>query len=379
MWAPAIPWRPEIKDNEHHSQPRLEHACVPAYHENDKYQEGGTMPLQAIYSFLTYPNKNHPDAALAPGAEIAADNENKLTRMLDSIFRNAERDCVVPVMFTTEGAEQRNQVRSELLALVDDPSLDTAAPLALRLQRSTSGTSGMGLMFICLGEENDSTRVVLSRFPADEGVVAERSEAELTVQFVEQVFLKSAHSYKAATYVANGRADQLWRGHVVDRQINHGTKTVADYWIVDFLMSEFSTTAAAGTKRLAVALREAAASTTNVRVKQEITSAAQLAANLPRRAMTISGFCENFNFSEETTQTILSKVRPPRLVNERFRFDSEEFSRHLAYKQIELDNGAILTAPAERFEQVFHETTRRNQHTFTTSGEVVDQRLRKSK
>ena len=340
---------------------------------------GDQMPLHAIYSFLTYPKKNYQDDPLDPGAEIDVDDDNKLTRMLDGIFSNAGRDCVVPVMFTTEGTEQRNAIRSELLALVENPSLDTAAPLALRLQRSTMGTSGMGLMFICIGEEDGITRVVLSRFPADEGVVAERSEVELTIQFVEQVFLKSAHSYKAATYVANGRADELWHGHVVDRQINHGSKSVADYWIVDFLMSEFSTTAAAGTKRLAVALREAAAYSTSARVKQEITSAAHLAANLPRRAMTIAGFCENFNFSEETTQTILSKVRPPRLISERFRFDSEEFSRHLAYKQVELDNGAILTAPADKFEQVFNETTRRNRHTFSTTGEIVDQRLRKSK
>ena len=337
------------------------------------------MPLQAIYSFLTYPKKHNPDDPLAPGAEIDGNIDNKLTRMLDNIFSNAEHDCVVPVMFTTEGTKQHNAIRSELLALVDNPSLSTAAPLALRLQRSTLGTSGMGLMFICLGEEDGNTRIVLSRFPADEGVVAERSEVELTVQFVEQVFLKSAHSYKAATYVANGRADQLWHGHVVDRQINHGSKAVADYWIVDFLMSEFATTAAAGTKRLAIALRGAAASTTSAQIKQEITAAAHLAPNLARRVMTISGFCEHFHFSDETTQMVLSKVRPPRLVNERFRFDSKEFGRHLAYKQVELDNGAILTAPADKFEQVFHETTRHTQHTFSTTGEIVDQRYRKSK
>jgi len=337
------------------------------------------MPLHTIYSFLTYPKRNFPDDPLAPGTEIGVDADNKLSNMLNGIYSNAERDCVVPVMFRADNHDQQNSVRSELLTLVENPSIETASPIALRLQRSTSGTSGMGLMFICLGEENGDTRLVLSRFPADEGVVAERLEEELTVQFVEQVFLKSAHSYKAATYLANGRADQLWRGHIVDRQINHGSKAVADYWIVDFLMSEFATTAAAGTKRLAIALRDAITSSSSPRIKQEITAAAHLAANLPRRAITISGFCEHFSFSDETTQTILSKVRPPRLVNERFRFDSVEFSRHLAYKQVELDNGAVLTAPADKFEQVFRETRRQNQHTFSTTGEIVDQRLRKAK
>ena len=338
-----------------------------------------SMPLQAIYSFLTYPKKRQPDEPIAPGAQIPVDPDNKLSRMLDAIFQNASRECAIPIMFTTEGEYQKNPVRSELLALLATPSLEMAAPLALRLQQSTLGTSGLGLMFVCIGKDDCNTNIVISRFPADEGIVAERSEVDLNVQFVEQVFLKSAHSYKAAIYKSNGRVDQMWVGHVVDRQINHGSKAVADYWIVDFLRSELSTTAAAGTKRLAVALRSASASTSNLRTKQEIASAAHLAANLPRRAMTISDFCQNFNFSDETTQTVLSKVSPSRLINDQFRFDAEEFSMHLAYKQIELNNGAVLIALAESFDQVFHETGNGDEHTFSTTGAVIDERLRKSK
>lgn len=341
------------------------------------------MPIQAIYSFLTYPKRSHPDDPLAPGVQIPIEADNKLVRMLDGLFLRASQDCVVPIMFRADAGDQVNPVRGELLALLAAPSVESAAPLALRLQRSTAGTSGMGLMFICLGRDAGAreaeTRVLISRFPADEGVVAERSDAALTVQFVEQVFLKSAYSYKAATFVADGRPDQLWKGNIVDRQLNHGSKAVADYWIVDFLVAEFATTAAAGTKRLAAALREAIGSTSSVAIKQEIAAAAQLAGNIPNRAMTIAGFCERFNFSDETKAAVVACIRPPRLVNDRFRFDAGEFARHLAYKQVELDNGAILTAPADRFDAVFERTRRRQQETFSTTGAVVDQRLRKTK
>jgi hypothetical protein len=341
------------------------------------------MPIQAIYSFLTYPKRSHPEDPLAPGVQIPIEADNKLLRMLDGLFQRASQDCVVPIMFRADAGNQLNPVRGELLALLAAPSVESAAPLALRLQRSTAGTSGMGLLFICLGRDAGAreaeTRVLVSRFPADEGVVAERSEAALTVQFVEQVFLKSAYSYKAATFVADGRPDQLWKGNIVDRQINHGSKAVADYWIVDFLVAEFATTAAAGTKRLAAALREAIGTTTSVAIKQEIAAAAQLAGNIPNRAMTIAGFCERFNFSDETKAAVVACIRPPRLVNDRFRFDAGEFARHLAYKQVELDNGAILTAPADRFDEVFERTRRRQQETFATTGAVVDQRLRKTK
>ncbi|AWP59386.1 hypothetical protein B7P02_15805 [Bordetella bronchiseptica] len=335
------------------------------------------MALDAIYSFLTYPKKNQPDDPLEPGATIPIQN-NKLNRMLGGIFERAAQDCNVPVMFVSDGAQQENAVRSELVALVERRSLRMATPLAARLQRATGGQSGMGLLFVCLGDDQGRPRIVISRFPADEGVVAERSRAALSVQFVEQVFLKSAYSYKAATYVASGRPDQLWTGHVVDRQINAGNKAVADYWISDFLLSEFATTAAAGTKRLAVALKQAITNSTNIQVKHEIASAAHLAGNLPNRALTIADFCDRFHFSDETKQLVLSRVKP-QLANERFRFDSQEFARHLAYKQVELNNGAVLTAPADRFDQVFHKTLRQDEHTFVTSGTVVDERLRRTK
>jgi len=338
--------------------------------------QGDRMALESIYSFLTYPKKHQPDEPLGPGTEISI-GAGKLGTMLDSIFRNAEQDCVIPIMFISDGARQENPVRSDLLALMAAPSLVTASPLAIRLQRATSGTSGMGLMFICLGDDGGHRRIVISRFPADEGVVAERSSIELTVQFVEQVFLKNAYSYKAATFIAKDGADQLWKGHLVDRQINHGSKAVADYWIVDFLMSEFATTAAAGTKRLAIALRDASTSTSSLTVKKEIAAAANLAGNVPRSAMTIDDFCQQFHFSDVTRQAIISKVKPPRLVNERFRFDAKEFARNLAYKQIKLSNGALLTAPADRFEEVFNETRHKDEHTFSTTGAIIDERLRR--
>ncbi|PPD12460.1 hypothetical protein [Methylophilus sp.] len=298
--------------------------------------------------------------------------------MLDTLFENSSQDCIVPIMFRADNGDQQNPVRSELVAFIANPSIESAAPLALRLQRSTNGTSGMGLMFVCIGSEGDDTRVLISRFPADEGVVAERSEDALNVEFVEQVFLKSANSYKAATYISNGRVDGLWKGSVVDKQINHGSKVVANYWIVDFLHSDFETTSGLGTKRLVTALKAASASGSTL-VRQEIAAAAQLAGNIPNRAMSVAQFCDKFNFSEETKSAVLSKVDPNRLVDDRFRFDANEFERHLRFRQIELNNGALLTAPANDFNRVFQESVDGNMHTFVTIGEIVDERLRKNK
>ncbi|HQY27140.1 MAG TPA: hypothetical protein PK787_00010 [Burkholderiaceae bacterium] len=338
------------------------------------------MPVKKIFSFLTYPKKNQPgEVAAVSGTQIPLD-DGKLCKMLKDIFDGSAKDCNVPVMFVSDGEKQENVVRTELLALLAKPAVATAAPLAKRLQGATSGTSGMGLLFICIGDDGESdTRLVISRFPADEGVVAEKSSEKLTVQFVEQVFLKSAYSYKSATYVLDGRPSQIWKGHVVDKQINHGSKAVADYWIVDFLLSELSTTAAQGTKRLANAMKLAIQTTSDVQIKAQITFAAQLAANLPKKAMTISDFCDSFHLSEAAKRAILSNVNPHRLVHEKFRFDVGEFSKYLAYKQVELDSGAVMTAPVERFDECFKATRRNEETVFVAAGHVVDEKLKRTK
>lgn len=337
------------------------------------------MPVKKIFSFLTYPKKNQQGGATVSGTQIPLD-DGKLCKMLKDIFDGSAKDCNVPVMFVSDGEKQENVVRSEILALLAKPSVAAAAPLAKRLQEATSGTSGMGLLFICVGMDGESdTRVVISRFPADEGIVAEKSSEKLTVQFVEQVFLKSAYSYKSATYLSDGKPNQLWKGHVVDKQINHGSKAVADYWIVNFLRSELSTTAAQGTMRLAKAIKSAIQATSDIEIKAELTSAARLAANLPKKAMTVSDFCDNFHLSQPAKQAVLSKVNPPRLVHEKFRFDVAEFSKHLTYKQVELDTGAVMTAPAERFDECFKATQRKEETVFVAAGHVVDEKLKSTK
>lgn len=340
------------------------------------------MPISKIFSFLTYPRKNRPDETAVSGTSITPD-DGKLSKMLTDIFEAAPRECSIPVMFTSDDA-QSNPVRTELLAFLKKPSVSTATPLASRLQLATMGTSGMGLLFICTGPEGHHTRVVLSRFPADEGVVAERSSNKLTVAFVEQVFLKSSHSYKAVTYVSDGKVHELWKGQAIDKQINHGSKSMADYWIIDFLKSDFATTAATGTKRLAEALKAATTSTSDVDVKKEITAAVHLAANMPNRALTIAEFCDSFNFSQKTKDAVAANVRPARLVNEKFKFDNTEFTKHIAYRQVELDNGAVLTAPADKFDECFKSSKLRRMQsqepqTFSTTGVVVDERLKKTK
>lgn len=338
------------------------------------------MQIARVFSFLTQPAKNRNDIPDVTGTEITVE-DNKLCRMLDTIFRQADNDCNIPIMFRAENGDQTNDVRTELLQVRNTRRLAHAAMLGNRLQRATGGQSGLALFFVCLGT-TDSDRILMARFPADEGIVAEQAEGGLTVEFVEQVFLKSAHAYKAVLYRGTDGND-FWGGHAVDRQINHGAKSVADYWIVDFLKSDLQSTSAQGTKRLAVALRAALANTSSTVVRQEVSMAAQLARNLsPRRVLSIPDWCDALNLSEASKTAVVSEVKPPRLIESRFRFDLGEFTRHIAYKSVELDNGAQLSAQVSKFDECFEAQASDADPdvlTFSTSGKVIEERLRRTR
>ncbi len=130
---------------------------------------------------------------------------------------------------------------------------------------------------------------------------------------------------------------------------------------------------------MAKAIKDAVQATSDVATKTQLTSAAQLASNIPNKAMTISDFCDSFHMSEAAKQAIIAKVNPPRLVHEKFRFDAAEFSRHLAYKQIELDTGAVMTAPAEKFDECFKPDRHKDKVIFVASGHIVDEKLKSSR
>jgi hypothetical protein len=70
--------------------------------------------------------------------------------------------------------------------------------IAARLQNVTTHRSGLGLLFLITGTEGLESKIIISRFPADEGILAEANREALTVEFLERIFVKNARAYKAA-------------------------------------------------------------------------------------------------------------------------------------------------------------------------------------
>jgi hypothetical protein len=240
----------------------------------------------------------------------------------------------------------------------------------------------MGLLFLIVGTEGRDHKLIVSRFPADSGILAEANQQTLNVAFLERVFMKSAKAYKAVRYSDSSLTAGFWSGKAVDKQLNNPETQLSNYWIAEFLESDFRTTAAAGTRRLGVALREAAKKTDDLGVKSQISAAVTLANQLGGQMTSISDFGRQFRLSAETMGAISKEVRGAGTIDERFQFDLKEFTNQVAYRTIELDTGGLLTAEARAFDNVFQREvvdSSQDKIRFSTEGKVVNEKLGKGR
>ena len=243
------------------------------------------MPIQNIHTFIVYPKKGSDDQSSVNGAEIEL--SGKMFDLLQEIYQRSEQECDVEITFMhAEDGRQQNDCRDLICSYLKSPSLSSGRPLAERLQRHTDARSGMGLLFLICGHEGRRHKLVLSRFPTDNAIYVEENKRNLSVEFLERVFMKNRSSYKSVLYIDGSLSSGLWSGRAIDKQLNNPAGDVSHYWIRDFLHSQLTVTAAAGTRRLAAALK-AAMNSSNLSIKQEIAAAAKLAPGLNGQYLSI--------------------------------------------------------------------------------------------
>ena len=336
------------------------------------------MAITSISSFLVNPGKNLENPQDSVGAILPL--KGNLFNMLQGIYLGADNECDIPIRFVMDAeGNQNNEIRSNIIEYIGNPGINAGQILANHLRDCTTNKSGLGLLFIILGEENDRSKIVISRFPADTGILAETRDGGLRVDYIERVFMKNASSYKAAIYIGTGVDGNLWDGHTTDRQVNSINQQIAYYWIREFLSSDFLTTPKAGTQRIALAVRGASAKSQDSGVKHELVSFARLIQNLNGQMVSLNDLIERFNLSEEAAKELLNHIPNVELATDQFQFDADEFRKHASFSSVELNTGAILVGPSDQFDDIFTRDkvkSDENVYRFSTEGQIVDERVK---
>lgn len=339
------------------------------------------MTVENIHTYLVHPGKGTDTAPQIGGTEVPL--QGRLFDLLNGIYVKSSTECNIDISFNPSAdGTQYNPCRQMVLHYLQQPSLPNGRQLADRLEKVTTHRSGLGLLFLIAGKEGTNHKLVVSRFPADIGILAEENQRDLTVAFLERVFMRNAATYKSALYEDISLSAGFWMGRAVDKQVNSSDVQISKYWIAEFLDSDFRTTSAAATRRLAVALREAARKSSDIQVKQDIAAAVTLADGLQGTALSILDFGSRFNLSDAAIQAISDEIRSPTLLQEQFQFDASEFTRQVAYRSVELDSGGLLTAPTADFENVFRKELiddAEHRVRFSAEGKIINEKIGKSK
>lgn len=337
------------------------------------------MAIDSIFSFLVHPGKGEDIQPDIGGVSIPL--EGKLFFMLSTVFGKASDECNIDIAFTrSDDGSQNNYCRADIIKLLKKNTIDNARALAKRLQSVTTKRSGLGLLFIVLGSSGTTKRIYVARFPADFGIVAKEDAESLSVELLEQVFMKNSVTYKAVVFDGASHDADFWIGKAVDKQISNNTVAISGYWIREFLLADFRTTSAQGTRRLAMAIKRTMDHTSDLEIKEELAAASRLARSLNGKLISMSNFAERFGLSQKTQAALTSTLSDPTLRFDQFQFAQEEFAKHVRYRSMQIDNGALLTAPTGKFDECFTKqrvAEDRNEYTFTTRGTVVDERLSK--
>ena len=255
--------------------------------------------------------------------------------------------------------------------------MDTGREIAARLQKVTDKRSGLGLLFLTRGEEGARKRLLVSRFRADTGILADESDTSLTVELLEKVFMKNANSYKAVHYEGTSRDADFWDGRAIDKQISDHEFGVSGYWVKEFLKSDFRLTGPSGSRRLATALTATIKDTENALVRQEVIAATQLAPNLDGQATSISDFVDKLGLSPESVEEIRNHLPSTATYAQAFEFNREEFTRRVSYRTLQLDNDVTITAPSGEFEELVRmEQLNEGTVRLIIEGKVINDKLK---
>ena len=306
--------------------------------------------------------------------------ETRTWRFLSDVFEKSGSECDIDIDFISdENLGQQNTTRNAMIQYFLNPVMENGIVLAEILGLATPGNSGLGLLFLMTGQRDNRHRLVISRFPADSGLVADDTGDELEVNFIEKLFLKDRHQYKCVLYeAAEDGINLIWNGRAVDRQ-DKSSRMVSNYWIQRFLKSDFSSTSLRGSRDLAEGIKNAYNMSDSLTVRSEIQSLLNLLHNINGQQISAGQLAGRFNLSEETSQSI-KKGMKRNTFGSVFLFNSEEFKKVTPYRTIQLNNGVNITAPADQFDEVVTQTHEDNgEVTLSASGQIQESKLRKGK
>lgn len=339
------------------------------------------MELKKVYCYFS---------PVAKGIEGSIIEKIKYTEIKDThdvylkmlqLINSVKRECDLNIIFSSSSEKQNNTTRNMIIDIITNKSIENGLPLIEWLSKNTDNKSKSGLVFILIGNDNEDQFIIITRYPAEEGIIISDKKNNIKVEILDEVFLKNSHRYKMAFFEGQSYQGDFWKGLAVDKQVNDsslGIREVSEYWIKDFLKCDLEMTSKRGSILVAKTFRALLGSKIDNSDKEEIVKAAISIKTLQGKKITIRNMIRDLDIDDQIAEKIIKQLPNKEVAEQVFHFDMQYFNGIFNLRVKYLNTGAIIVAPNEEFDEIFNQekVAESSLTRYTTEGYTTNETIR---
>ncbi|MBN72960.1 MAG: hypothetical protein CME32_27205 [Gimesia sp.] len=337
-----------------------------------------------IHAYEVVPQRLENDAEDPRGGAFTADAAFKLE--LEKYLKNSKLPSRPEISFRfedmTETGIRSHTVRQSIMDYcfgASATSKKASLKLARLLSKSMDNRSPYTLLMLVAykGQTDESfRRLVMWAFPKDEPFQFTARNGTAKIKIPKDIFSRSSSFKKGSLYEGFQNDSAFLQGYVIDRQAENSWGTAADYWVSQFLDSQFSLTGTAGTRLLARTLKLTHENLIESTDRNQITDSIRAAFTSTKQRLSMHIYANEY-LTGNAKSTFLS-YSPPETLKTKFDFDKAEFEEKVQLRVFRLDNDVVVSAP---FSTINHSVklTGKDSKKIRVTGTIVEETVKQGR
>jgi hypothetical protein len=301
--------------------------------------------LERSYASVIYPQKRveNPESPATYVLKVDAPFRQAITRATQPVSRRQLSSIVLNM-----SDDREHPVRDAMLKILFGQTrtpLTGLVSLASRLSEATDGRTHPSLFVTTIEERGDARRLYMYVFPEESSYMLRTSKGEPTEAILEHLttFVLESHLRKVARFEGKEIKTHFISGEVLDLQIGKGPRSIADYFVTDFLNAEFAINEHKGTTLAAEGLKAAFAQG-DALGKQQIMEATMALVADSRRSWSLTKI--SHAYIPEALQPAFLGIAPnTETLGNNFMLNKDLLKGIINYRVFQIEHGVWVSAP----------------------------------
>lgn len=217
------------------------------------------LTLGRVYAFAVTPQRGLETANIVSPSGGLVRITRALRQVVDKAFEKISATALTTVDFDFDG-DRNHEVRDDVMTVAfgsTQAPRTAAGRLASRLSATMDNRSRSALLLVTVEIDDPKRRVSMLLLPREDVIQLGGNEEDLLLTLLQDAFSTGSGLRKLARLHGHNNKSQFLSAEVLDLQLMSGQKSVADFWIREFLCARPRVDSETGSRQLAAALQRA--------------------------------------------------------------------------------------------------------------------------